>query len=306
MRYVLERVLMGIMAIFTVATLTFVLMKSVPGDPLQTEKAITPAIRANLEERYGLNKPVFEQYIIYMEKMFIHGDFGISFKQANRSVNTIIKNHFWISALLGIIALFGALVTGVTIGVIAAINRSKWQDYVAMIIAVLGTSIPSFCLAYLLQSFFAIQLKILPTAGFESFKYLVLPSMSLGMIVMAAMSRLMRSSMLDVVQQDYIRTARAKGLSRFQVTLKHQIRNAILPVIIYFGPLFSAVTTGTFVIERIFGIPGLGRFFVDSINELDYTVIMGLTVFYAGFSIVVILIVDLCYSLIDPRIRLSN
>jgi oligopeptide transport system permease protein len=306
MRYVLERVLMGIMAIFTVATLTFVLMKSVPGDPLQTEKAITPAIRANLEERYGLNKPVFEQYIIYMEKMFIHGDFGISFKQANRSVNTIIKNHFWISALLGIIALFGALVTGVTIGVIAAINRSKWQDYVAMIIAVLGTSIPSFCLAYLLQSFFAIQLKILPTAGFESFKYLVLPSMSLGMIVMAAMSRLMRSSMLDVVQQDYIRTARAKGLSKFQVTLKHQIRNAILPVIIYFGPLFSAVTTGTFVIERIFGIPGLGRFFVDSINELDYTVIMGLTVFYAGFSIVVILIVDLCYSLIDPRIRLSN
>jgi oligopeptide transport system permease protein len=306
MKYVLERIAMGILAIFTVATLTFILMKSVPGDPIRTDKAVTPEIRANLEAHYGLNKPVFDQYIIYMDKMFLHGDFGISFKQSNRSVNTIIKNHFWVSALLGIISLLGALVFGVTIGVVSAINRSKWQDYVGMIIAVLGTSIPSFCLAYLLQSFFSMYLKVLPVAGFESFKYLVLPALSLGMLVMAAMSRLMRSSMLDVVQQDYIRTARAKGLSNFQVTMKHQIRNAILPVIIYFGPLFSAVTTGTFVIERIFGIPGLGRFFVDSINELDYTVIMGLTVFYAGFSILVILIVDLCYSLIDPRIRLSN
>jgi oligopeptide transport system permease protein len=306
LRYVLERLLMGLAAVFTVATMTFIMMKTVPGDPLSQEKALAPEIRKNLEVHYGLDKPVVEQYVIYMSRMFLHGDFGMSFKQANRPVNAIIKNHFWVSALLGVVALIGALFFGVITGVVAGLNRGRWPDYVGMVIAVLGTSIPSFCLAYLLQSFFAVYLKVLPTAGFESATHLILPAISLGMIVMSAMSRLMRSSMLDVVQQDYIRTAKAKGLSKWQVTLKHQIRNAILPVVIYFGPLFASVTTGTFVIEKIFGIPGLGRFFVDSINELDYTVIMGLTVFYAGFSILVILIVDLCYSLIDPRIRLSN
>jgi ABC-type dipeptide/oligopeptide/nickel transport system permease component len=306
MKYFLSRVLTGLAAIMTIATLTFVLMRSVPGDPLSSEKALAPAIRANLEEHYGLNKPVSEQYLIYMKKMFIEGDFGMSFKQANRSVNTIIKNHFWVSALVGSLALLGALIGGVMIGSVAAIYKGRWQDYGTMIIAVLGTSIPSFCLAYFFQYIFATNLKLLPAAGFDTFWHLIMPSMSLGMIVMAAMSRIMRSSMLDVIGQDYIRTAKAKGLSRLQITMKHQFRNAVLPVIVYFGPLFSAVTTGTFVIERIFGIPGLGRFFVDSINELDYTVIMGLTVFYAGFSIIVGILVDLCYSLIDPRIRLAN
>jgi len=305
-KYLLQRIMLGVLAIFLVATVTFVLMHSVPGDPLRQEKAIPESVRQNLEQRYGLNKPVLEQYSIYMSRMFLQGDFGISFKQANRSVNDIIRKHFWISAVLGIMSMTGALLFGVALGVVAGLNRNRWPDYVAMIIAVVGVSIPSFCLAYFVQHFFALQLKILPVAGWEGFTSAILPSMSLGMIVMASMARLMRSSMLDVVQQDYVRTARAKGLSRFQIIFKHQIRNAILPVIVYFGPLFAAITTGTFVIENIFGIPGLGQFFVNSVNELDYTVIMGLTVFYAAFSIVIILISDLCYSLIDPRIRLAQ
>jgi oligopeptide transport system permease protein len=298
--------MLGIAALLTIATVTFVLMQSVPGDPLRQEKAIPESIRKNLEERYGLNKPLIQQYGMYMQRIFLQGDFGISFKQANRSVNDIIRKHFWISALLGIFSLTGALVFGVSLGVIAGLNRNKWPDYMAMVVAVMGVSIPSFCLAYFMQHTFALQLGLFPVAGWEGISSAILPAMSLGMIVMASMARLMRSSMLDVVQQDYVRTAKAKGLSRMQVILKHQIRNAILPVIVYFGPLFAAITTGTFVIENIFGIPGLGQFFVNSVNELDYTVIMGLTVFYAGFSIMIILINDFCYSLIDPRIRLAK
>ena len=306
MRYFLQRIMLGVAALLTIATVTFVLMQSVPGDPLRQEKAIPESVRQNLEERYGLNKPLLHQYGIYMHRIFLQGDFGISFKQANRSVNDIIRKHFWISAVLGIFSLTGALIFGVTLGVIAGLNRNRWPDYLAMVVAVMGVSIPSFCLAYFMQHTFALQLGLFPVAGWEGVSSAILPAMSLGMIVMASMARLMRSSMLDVVQQDYVRTAKAKGLSRMQIILKHQIRNAILPVIVYFGPLFAAITTGTFVIENIFGIPGLGQFFVNSVNELDYTVIMGLTVFYAGFSIMIILINDFCYSVIDPRIRLAK
>lgn len=306
MKYILQRIILGLVALWAIATSTFVLMNAVPGDPLRQEKALAPSVRANLEEHYGLNKPLIEQYGLYMKRMFLEGDFGMSFKQANRSVNDIIKNHFWVSAVLGTISLFGALLGGVVLGIVASLNRNRWPDYLAMIIAVLGTSIPSFCLAYFLQHLLAIKAGFLPVGGWDSAISVVLPCMSLGMIVMASMARLMRSSMLEVVQQDYIRTAKAKGLSRMQIIVRHQIRNAILPVIVYFGPLFAAVTTGTFVIESIFGIPGLGQFFVNSVNELDYTVIMGLTVFYAGFNIAIILIVDMCYGLIDPRIRLAN
>lgn len=274
------------------------------------------SVRKNLEERYGLNKPVLEQYYLYMNRMFLHGDFGISFKQEHRTVNDIIKNHFGTSALLGIVSLFGALFYGIILGIIAGLKRNKWQDYVAILIAVLGISIPSFVLAYFIQKTLGLDLGILPVGGwardnavfssFENFKFLILPSLALGMIVMASITRLMRSSMLEVNQQDYIKTAKAKGLSRMQIIVKHQVRNAILPVVVYFGPLFAGLLTGTFTIESIFGIPGLGKFFVDSVAQLDYTMIMGLTVFYAGFAIGMILLTDLCYSLVDPRIRLSK
>lgn len=304
-KYLIQRLILAVVTLFFVATATFVLMHSVPGDPLQQEKAISDVIRQNLEEKYGLNKPVFEQYTTYMANMFFKFDFGISFKQANRSVNSIIADHFMPSAILGVMALFGALVFGVILGIFAALNRNGIPDMLAMMIAVLGVSIPSFCLAYFLQHIFALWLGVLPVGGWGGFLEAILPAMSLGMIVMASMARLMRSSMLEVVQHDYIKTARAKGLSRFQIIVKHQIRNAVLPVMIYFGPLFATITTGSFVIESIFGIPGLGQFFVNAVNELDYTVIMGLTVFYSGFTILIILVNDLLLAVIDPRIRLA-
>jgi ABC-type dipeptide/oligopeptide/nickel transport system permease component len=281
-------------------------MHAVPGDPLRQEKATSETIRANLMQKYGLDKPLFTQYTTYMGNMFLRGDFGISFKQSNRPVNRIIADHFLPSALLGVMALFGALVFGVGLGIAAALRRNGWPDVFAMIVAVLGVSIPSFCLAYFLQHIFALKLGLLPVGGWGTFAELVLPSMSLGMIVMASVARLMRSSMLEVVQQDYIKTAKAKGLSRREIVVRHQIRNALLPVMIYFGPLFATIMTGSFVVESIFGIPGLGQFFVSAVNELDYTVIMGLTVFYAGFTVGVLLINDLLLAVIDPRIRLAS
>ncbi len=297
---------MAVATLFVVASATFCLMHAVPGNPLQGEKATNEAIRANLEEKYGLNKPITEQYTTYMGNMFFRGDFGISFKQANRPVNSIIADHFLPSAILGVMALFGALVFGVILGVFAALNRNGLPDMVAMVIAVLGVSIPSFCLAYFLQQIFSMWLHVLPVGGWGGVGETILPAMSLGMIVMANMGRLMRSSMLEVVQQDYIKTAKAKGLSRLTIIMRHEVRNAILPVMVYFGPLFAAITTGSFVIESIFGIPGLGQFFVSAVNELDYTVIMGLTVFYAGFSVIIILINDLLLAVVDPRIRLAK
>ena len=295
---------MAVATLFVVATATFFLMHAVPGDPLRQEKAVSENVRANLAAKYGLDKPLSEQYAMYISNM-VRGDFGISFKQANRSVNDIIYDHFWPSAILGVSALFGALLVGVFLGTVAALSRNGIGDMVAMVIAVLGVSIPGFCLAYFLQQIFALWLKVLPVGGWGGWQTTILPAMSLGMIVMASMARLMRSSMLDVLQQDYIKTAKAKGMTKIQIVLRHQIRNALLPVMVYFGPLFAAITTGSFVIESIFGIPGLGQFFFLAVNELDYTVIMGLTVFYAGFSVTMILINDLLLAVIDPRIRFA-
>jgi len=305
-RYLMQRLLTGFGALFTVATLTFVLMHAVPGDPLRQEKNVPESVRQNLVVKYGLDRPLLEQYGRYMSGMFLHGDFGISFKQENITVNQIIRDHFWVSALLGMLALSFAIIVGPSLGTLAALFRNRTPDNLAMMVAVAGISIPSFVLAYFLQFLLAEKLKILPSGGWDGPETMILPSLSLGMIVMASMARLMRSSMLEVIQQDYVRTARAKGLSLMQIIVRHQIRNAILPVVVYIGPLFAAILTGSFVIENIFGIPGLGQFFVNSVQELDYTVIMGLTVFFAGFAIVVILGVDLVYGLIDPRIRLAK
>lgn len=304
-RYILQRLLMSVVTLVVVATVTFFLMHAVPGDPIKQEKAMNEVIYKNLQERYGLDKPLAVQYGTYMYKMFVQGDFGISFKQANRSVNQIIADHFWPSAALGSMAMFGALLGGIILGVIASLRRNGWPDILAMVVAVLGVSIPNFCLAYFLQQVFALWLGILPVGGWDGFLTAILPAMSLGMIVMASIARLMRSSMLEVIQQDYIKTAKAKGLGRLTIIGRHQIRNALLPVMVYFGPISTIVLTGSFVVEYIFGIPGLGQFFVSAVNELDYTVIMGLTVFYAGFSVFIILINDLLLAVIDPRIRLT-
>lgn len=305
-RYLLQRIGLGLAALVLIATATFFLMHAVPGDPLRQEKAVPEEIRKNLEEHYGLNRPLHEQYLSYMTKMFLKGDFGISFKQAHRSVNSIIRDHFWISAVVGLCALGFASLVGVFLGALAAVFHNRPLDHLGMVVAVVGVSMPSFVLAYLMQYALALRLQWLPVGGWDGISSVVLPAVSLGMIVMASMARITRSSMLEVKQQDYIRTARAKGLLPLTIILRHQVRNALLPVFVFLGPQFAIVMTGSFVVESIFGIPGLGQFFVNSVRELDYTVIMGLTVFYAGFAIFMSIAVDFLYSFIDPRIRVAT
>ena len=306
LRYLLQRLALGVAALLAVATITFFMMHAVPGDPLARDRAINETIRANLAERYGLDKPLMTQYRLYMQKMLLEGDFGVSFKQDNVTVNDIIMTHGWVSAVLVLVALGLAVIGGVVLGAVAGLNHNRWPDYLAMMVAVLGISTPSFVVAYLLQNLMAVQLHLLPVGGWDGPLSIVLPAVSLGLAVMASLARITRSSMLDVVRQDYVKTAKAKGLSRWQIMIRHQLRNAILPVVVYTGPYFAVLMTATFVVESIFGVPGLGHFFVTSVSDLDYTVIMGLTVFYAGFAIIMALVFDLIYSLVDPRIRLAK
>ena len=307
--YILKRLAIGLLTIWFIATVTFVVMHIVPGYPLANEKATTAAIRANLESRYGLDRPLSEQYIIYMRNM-LQGDFGIAFSEENRAVNDIIREHFPVSATLGILSLLFATVGGVLWGALTAIYRNRWPDYFIMFLVILGISVPSFVFAALSQ-FSILQLNqftgrsILPVAGWGGFRYMVIPALVLGLSTMAYLTRMMRSSMLEVGNTDYIRTARAKGLSNTRIFIFHQLRNAILPVITVLGPAIAIITTGGFVVESVFAIPGLGRYFVQSVAQLDYTVIMGTTVFFGAFLVIMVLLVDILYGFIDPRIRLQ-
>ncbi len=307
--YILKRLAIGIVTIWFIATATFIAMHLVPGNPLANEKATTEVIRANLERRYGLDKPVTEQYIIYMGNM-LRGDFGIAFSEENRSVNDIIREHFPVSATLGVLALLFATLGGVLWGALTAIYRNRWPDYVIMFFVILGISVPSFVFAALSQ-WLILNLNqvtgssILPVAGWGNFRYMLVPALVLGMSTMAYLTRMMRSSMLEVSNTDYIRTARAKGLSTTRIFIFHQLRNAILPVITVLGPAIAIITTGGFVVESVFAIPGLGRYFVQAVAQLDYTVIMGTTVFFGAFLVLMVILVDILYSFIDPRIRLQ-
>lgn len=280
-------------------------MKAAPGGPFASERKLTPAIEQQLNEIYGLNEPVYKQYIDYVINAATL-DFGPSFKYVGQSVNGIIKRSFPYSFILGMEAIFLALSIGVLLGVIAALRHNKFSDYAAMIIAVLGISVPSFIMATILQYIFAIKLQALPIAKFDSFAHTILPALALATTPLAFIARLMRSSMLDVLSSDYIKTAKAKGLSNRVVTYRHAIRNAIMPVVSYMGPLVVGILTGSFIIEKIFAIPGLGNEFVESVTNRDYTVIMGTTVFFGVLLLVSILIVDIIYSLIDPRIKLTG
>ncbi|MFY0542979.1 ABC transporter permease [Brevibacillus sp. H7] len=304
-RYLGKRILFMTISLFLIVTATFFIMKAVPGGPFTSEKNVPDEIKAALEAKYGLDKPVHQQYIDYL-KGVITWDLGPSFTEKSSTVNDMINRGFPVSAHLGLQALAIALFGGITLGVVAALKHNKWQDYSAMVIAVLGLSVPGFILASFYQYFFAIKWGLFPIAKWESFEYTVLPSFALAALPLAFIARLTRSNMLEVLSQDYIKTAKAKGLSTFTTTVKHAIRNALLPVITYLGPLIANILTGAFVIERIFGIPGLGREFVLSITNRDYTVIMGTTVFYSIFLVVMILLVDVAYTLIDPRIKLAD
>ena len=308
-RYTLKRLLQGLITVWFIATATFLAMHNVPGDPLSGERAATPEIRANLEARYGLDKPLSTQYVIYLEN-FIKGDFGISFTQRNRQVNDIIREHFPISATLGILAVMFAAMGGVLFGALTALFRNRLPDTIIMFMVILGISVPSFVFAALGQLMLVninnwLGFSILPVAGWGTVSHMIMPALVLGMGTMAYLTRLMRSSMLEIINSDYVRTAKAKGLPAERIFAKHQLRNAIMPVITVLGPAIAAITTGGFVVELVFAIPGLGRYFVQAVQQLDYTVIMGTTVFYGAFLVFMVIVVDLLYGWIDPRVRLQ-
>jgi ABC-type dipeptide/oligopeptide/nickel transport system permease component len=308
--YIAKRLLSGVITIWFIATATFVGMHLVPGDPLLNDKAVTPEIRANLERAYGLDKPVPQQYLIYLGNM-VRGDFGISFTQQNRSVNDIIAEHFPVSAMLGVLALLFAAVGGITWGALTALYRDRLPDFIIMFMVIISVSVPSFVFAALgqlaiLRLNAAVGISLLPVAGWGTFAHMIVPSLVLGLGTMAYLTRLMRSSMLEVADTDYIRTARAKGLSPTRIFFRHQLRNAILPVVTVLGPSIAAITTGGFVVELVFAIPGLGRYFVQAVQQLDYTVIMGTTVFYGAFLVLMVIAVDIVYGLVDPRIQVTK
>lgn len=307
--YTLKRLLQGVITVWFIATATFIGMHNVPGDPLSGERASNEAIRANLEARYGLDRPVTEQYFIYMGNM-LRGDFGISYTQQNREVNDIIREHFPVSATLGILAVMFAALGGILFGALTALFRNRLPDYIIMFLVILGISVPSFVFAALGQLSLVnmnstLGFSLLPVAGWGTVSHMLLPALVLGLGTMAYMTRLMRSSMLEVMSSDYIRTAKAKGLSPTRIFSRHQLRNAVLPVITVLGPAIAAITTGGFVVELVFAIPGLGRYFVQAVQQLDYTVIMGTTVFYGAFLVFMVILVDLVYGWIDPRVRLQ-
>jgi ABC-type dipeptide/oligopeptide/nickel transport system permease component len=310
MTYFAKRLLLGLVTIWFIASATFFGMHAVPGDPLAGDKAMTPQIRANLEAKYGLDQPLGTQYLIYLGNI-ARGDFGISYTQENRRVNDIIREHFPISATLGILAIVFAGLGGVLWGALTALYRNQWPDMVIMFAVILGISVPSFVVAAISQwSLVGLNLAagttVLPIGGWGSVWHMLVPALVLGLSTMAYLTRLMRSSMLEVVGTDYIRTAKAKGLPPTQIFSRHQLRNAILPVITVLGPAIAGITTGGFVVEIVFAIPGLGRYFVQAIQQLDYTVIMGTTVFYGAFLVFMVILVDLFYGLIDPRVRVDQ
>lgn len=304
LKYIVKRILLAVVTIWAVATLTFFLMNLVPGGPFLSEKAISPQAQAALEAKYGLDKPMSQRYVNYMTGA-LHGDFGDSLKQRGRTVMSIISMKFPVSARVGGISVLVALILGIPLGSIAALKRGKAADSVISVIATCGIAVPSFVICTLLMYFFGVKLGLLPTMGLESAKHYVMPVIALSFYPTAYIMRLMRSSMLDVLGQDYMRTARAKGLAGGVILFKHALRNAILPVITYVGPMLAYTITGSFVVEKIFVIPGLGGEFIKAINGRDYTMIMGTTIFLATLVIIMNVFVDIAYKIVDPRIKLK-
>ena len=302
-KYIAKRVLMALVTAFLVATLTFFVMNMVPGGPFLAEKAVTPQAQAAMEAKYGLDKPLHVQYLTYMSGL-LHGDFGLSLKKRGRTVAQIISTKFPVSARLGGIALLVAVFFGVPFGSVAAFNRGKAVDNVLVVFSTAGIAVPSFLSSTLLRFIFTTKLNLLPSLGLKNPQSYIMPVIALSLYPASYIARLMRSSMLDVMGQDYMRTARAKGVSNFMSIFKHAMRNAILPVVTYLGPLLASLMTGSFIIEKIFNIPGLGSEFVGAITSRDYPMIMGTTIFLAVFIIAMNVIVDITYAIVDPRIKL--
>jgi oligopeptide transport system permease protein len=277
-------------------------MHAIPGDPFIGDKVIPEEVMRSLYAYYGLDQPLWVQYGKYL-KGVVTGDLGYSIIYHGRSVNQFIREGLPISAILGIQSLAFAIPVGILLGTWAALKRTQWQDNLAMLLSTLLVSVPNFVLSSILQYVFAVQFHLFPVARWGGFEHTILPTLALAALPTAYIARLTRSNMVDVLQQDYIRTARAKGLPQFRIALTHGLRNAILPVISYLGPVITSILTGSFMVEKIFAIPGLGQWMIHSINSRDYPMIMGLTVFFSIFLMVMVFVVDVVYSLLDPRIR---
>ena len=302
--YLIKRIISAIFTIFLITTITFFIMYLVPGGPFLSEKAPSQAVLDAMNEKYGLDKPVIVQYKNYLVKL-VQGDLGVSLKKVGRGISQVIAEKFPISAKVGGIAILIALLFGIPMGSIAALNRGRWADHVLVFISTVGIAVPGFVMATTLMLLFGVNLKILPTFGLTTPLHYILPAFTLSFYPMSYISRLMRSSMLDVLGQDYMRTAKAKGVSSFMILFKHGLRNAILPIITFVGPLLAYILTGSVVVEKIFTIPGLGGEFISSITSRDYPMIMGTTIFLASLLVVMNVIVDIAYKLVDPRIQLK-
>ena len=303
-KYVAKRIVAALLTLWALVTIVFFLVRLMPGDPFTSAK-LTEQVAENMRSYYGFDKPLLVQYFVYMGNL-LRGNFGYSMKYTNKTVNYIIGQTFPFSADLGIRSLVLAISIGLVLGIIAARNRGKKIDFFCVIVAVIGTSIPDFIMGAFLQYFFGIKWGLFPVAKYNGIEYTILPALALSFYTLASVSRIMRSSMLEVVQQDYIKTARSKGLSEMRITCKHQIRNAIMPVMTVLGPTVASVLTGTFVIESIFAIPGMGKYYVESVSVNDYSMVLGMPVFYGIFLVTANLIVDILYGVADPRVRIGR
>ena len=302
--YILKRILLAILTVWVVITVTFFVVHLIPGGPFASEKAVTPEVQAALEAKYGLDKPLGEQYVTYLKDIVTKFDFGPSIKTRGRDVIDIIVDGMKTSAKLGLIAAVGALAVGVVLGAVAALRRNKLIDRIIMVITTAFISMPSFIMGTLLLLLFSVTLNILPANGTTT-AGLILPVITLALYPTAHITRLTRSSMLDVLGQDYIRTAKAKGVSGGKIIFGHALKNALIPVITYFGPMLAYIVTGSLVVEKIFAVPGVGRVFVSSITDRDYPMVMGTTIILASLIVIMNLIGDILYKVVDPRITLE-
>jgi len=303
-KYILKRILFGILSLWVVITITFLLMHSIPGGPFDQDamEKMNKNVRQNLEAKFGLDRPLVEQYFLYLGNLF-QGELGVSIQYSPRTVNQIVAIRMPASAQVGALGLVIALVGGVGLGVLAALKHEKWQDQTVKVVSTVGIAVPSFVLATILIYVFAVRLGWFRTFGFRDIRDMILPAVALAGGSIAFLSRLTRSSMLNVIRQDYVRTAKAKGLSRTTVVYKHAFKNALLPIITYVGPLVAAMLTGSFVIEQIFAVPGLGGEMVKAIGNRDYMMILGLTSIYASVLVTVFILIDIIYALVDPRVK---
>ncbi|MEX2392237.1 MAG: ABC transporter permease [Dehalococcoidia bacterium] len=300
--FTIRRILWLFPVLFLVAFITFSLMHFVPGGPWSGQKKLPDQARANLERKYGLDKPVYEQFGLYVLDL-AQGDLGVSYRQSNRPVRDILMEQAPRTAVLGLMALTVAVVLGVSLGLLSAIRQNSIIDYVSVVFATFGASVPSFVLGMLLLILFSAYLHWLPSSGWGTWQQAIMPVTALSVLPTAYIARVTRASMLEVLQQDYIRTARSKGLRENTIVLRHILRNGLIPVLTVIGPVAAALVTGSFIIEYLFSIPGIGRFFVTSIAARDYGMIMGTTLFYTTVVVMANLIVDLLYAVADPRIK---